>query len=104
MREVQSRQYSSIKEIIEDAKQAGSHFFDTATMKFFSSRILPTLYNGRYFITSERDSYRDSNPRVYTVREYMGGGDIRTVGVFGQYRFRQQAHSAIRKLIKSGGV
>lgn len=104
MREVQSRQYSSINEVIQDAKQAGSHFFDTATMKFFSSRILPTLHNGRYFITSERDVYRDSNPRMYTVREYLGAGEIGTVGSFGQYRTRQQAQSAIRKLIKLGGV
>lgn len=98
MSAVNQKYYLNINEIMDEAREAGSHFFDDATMRFFSSRILPTVYKGCYFITSERDVYRDSNPRIYTVRMYLGGGNIETVGEFGQYRTRQQAQSAIRKL------
>lgn len=100
MSEVQQRYYVHIDEIIEDAKRFNSHFFDKSPMRFFSSKILPTVYGGRYFITSERDVYRDSNPRVYTIRNYMGDGIIKTVGDFGCYRFRSQAVLALKKILK----
>jgi ribosomal protein S27AE len=104
MSEVQQKYYVHIDEIIEDAKRFNSHFFDESTMRFFSSRILPTVYGGRYFITSERDVYRDSNPRVYTIRKYIGGGTIGTVGDFGGYRLRRQAVSALKKVLKQHGI
>ena len=61
------KQYTSINQIISEAQSAGSHFFDEATLRFFSSRIKSNIYGGCYFITSERDNYRDSNPRFYTI-------------------------------------
>ena len=95
------KQYTSINQIISEAQRAGSHFFDDSTLRFFSSRILPTNYAGCYFITSERDTYRDSNPRLYTIRKYEGGLRIETVGNFCQYGTKAQAVSAIKKLIKA---
>ena len=95
------KQYTSINQIIYEAVSAGSHFFDDSTLRFFSSRILPTIYGGCYFITSERDNYRDSNPRFYTIRKYEGGLGIETVGDFCQYETRAQAVSAVNKLIKT---
>lgn len=97
----QTNQYTSINQIISEAESAGSHFFDKKTLAFFSSRILPTIYAGCYFITSERDTYRDSNPRLYTVRKYEGGLRIETVGNFCQYETKAQAVTAIKKLIKA---
>ena len=57
------------------ADHAGSHFFDEATMRFFSSRLLEGVYapegyvatpgNRFFFVTSER---HDDNPRHYAVR------------------------------------
>ena len=95
------KQYTSINQIISEAERAGSHFFSKATLRFFSSRILPTIYGGCYFITSERDNYRDSNPRFYTIRKYEGGLKVETVGEFCQYTSKAQAVSAINKLIKT---
>ena len=51
------KQYTSINQIISEAQSAGSHFFDEATLRFFSSRIQSKIYGGCYFITSERDNY-----------------------------------------------
>lgn len=71
-------QYTHISQIIQDAENLGSHFFSKNTMRFFSSRILPTIYGGKYFVTSERDTYSD-RPRAYTVRSAVNG-DINTIG------------------------
>ena len=95
------KQYTSINQIISEAQSAGSHFFDEATLRFFSSRIQSKIYGGCYFITSERDNYRDSNPRFYTIRKYEGGLRIETVGEFCQYRTKAQAVAAVNKLIKA---
>ena len=95
------KQYTSINQIISEAQSAGSHFFDESTLRFFSSRIHSKIYGGCYFITSERDNYRDSNPRFYTIRKYEGGLKIETVGEFCQYKTRAQAVSAVNKLIKT---
>ena len=91
--------YTSINEIVSEANVAGSHFFDKKTLRFFGSRILRTIYGGCYFITSEKDTYRDTNPRLYTIRKYEGGLGIETVGEFGQYTTKAQAVSAVKKLI-----
>lgn len=95
------KQYTSINQIISEAQRAGSHFFDDSTLRFFSSRIHSKIYGGCYFITSERDEYRDSNPRFYTIRKYEGGLKIETVGKFCQYQTRALAVAAVNKLIKA---
>jgi len=46
----------------------GNHFFDAATLRFFSSRISDVLYGGRFFVTSERNGILGDHPRTYTVR------------------------------------
>ena len=33
-------------------REAGRHFFDPATMRFFNSRVHRAVYGGRYFVTS----------------------------------------------------
>jgi len=101
MNTTDSKQYTSIVQIISEAQSAGSHFFDEATLRFFSSRIHSKIYGGCYFITSERDNYRDSNPRFYTIRKYEGGLKVETVGEFCQYTSKAQAISAVKKLIKT---
>ena len=101
MNTTERKQYTSINQIISEAERAGSHFFSKATLRFFSSRILPTIYGGCYFITSERDNYRDSNPRFYTIRKYEGDLRVETVGEFCQYTSKAQAVSAVNKLIKA---
>jgi len=95
------KQYTSINQILSEAERAGSFFFSKATMRFFNSRIHSEIYGGCYFITSERDHYRESNPRFYTVRKYEGGLKVETVGEFCQYTSKAQAISAVKKLIKT---
>jgi hypothetical protein len=95
------KQYTSINQIISEATHAGSHFFDESTLRFFSSRILPTVYGGCYFITSERDTYRDSNPRLYTIRKYEGGLGLETVGDFCSFTSLAQAKRAVIKIVKT---
>ena len=95
------KQYTNIIQIISEAEKAGSHFFSKATVGWFSSRIHSEIYGGCYFITSERDCYRNSNPRFYTIRKYEGGLGIETVGKFCQYSTKAQAVSAVKKLIKT---
>ena len=101
MKATDKKQYTSLSQIISEAETAGSHFFTRGAMRFFDSRILVKVYGGCYFITSERDNYRDSNPRFYTIRKYEGGLGIETVGEFCQYATKAQAESAIKKLIKT---
>ena len=65
--------------IIQAVQGAGSHFFSPSSMRFFSSRVAQSgwvieLGGGdmQYVVvTSERDTYRDTNPREYTVRWFI---------------------------------
>lgn len=89
--------FITIEQVKEANRQEGYHFFDASTMKFFQSRVGDTLYDGRYFVTSERD---DRGPRRYTIREILPSGNIVTVGKEGQYDSGTQARRAIAKLTK----
>lgn len=90
--------HTSINEIRYEAKRAGSHFFDADTMRFFGSRVLPTVYGGRYFITSEQDHY-GNEAKAYTIRIALADGHIDTVGNFQAYATRAQAVSAVKQLV-----
>ncbi len=69
-------------------QMGGFHFFDVDTMRFFNSRILPTVHQGRYgvyFVTSER--FDENTPRRYTVRRFdPATGKVDTVGNFQGHR------------------
>ena len=75
---------ATIDQIKAHNKSAGYHFFEYATMRFFRSRVSPTIYqgNGRIiFITSEQ--FTPNGPRRYTVREYSAStGKVTTAGEF----------------------
>ena len=84
----------TIDDVITANKVNGYHFFDKSTMRFFNSRIMTKLnegylINNKYFITSEK--FDDNSPRLYTIREYIGDGDIDTVGEFQQFRTVKEA-------------
>ena len=91
-----STHYSDIDAIKYDARQCGSHFFDEGAMRFFNSRVLPTVYGGRFFITSER--FDDSTPRRYTLRECLNG-QILDASKFQEFATRREAVSAIGKTV-----
>ena len=63
---------------------AGAHFFERATMRFFRSQVLRTVYQGPggiFFVTSEEPPY---GGRRYTVRRFdpTDPSDIETFGDF----------------------
>lgn len=79
----------SIYEVKRANRQAGKHFFDADTMRFFKSRVsndVEPLPNGAaLFITSEQFEMADRSyraPRKYTIRLALPDGDIVEVGKF----------------------
>lgn len=74
----------NISELKDMVKATGSHWFDRSTMKFFRTRILPTIYSGPggvFFVSSEQRE--DHTPRRFTVRRFdPKDGDISTFGEF----------------------
>jgi len=87
----------SIDDVQRANRDAGSHFFDADTMRFFGSRVLPTVYAGRLFVTSERSGFDHYSPRSYTVREFMPDGSIETVGDFNGFATPAQARAEIKR-------
>lgn len=92
----------TIEEIRAANAAAGQYFFSHDTMKFFRSRILPKVYQGRggyYFITSEQftPSSGVPNARKFTVRRFKPeDGSIGTQGDFNDLTRRDAMRIAAR--------
>ncbi len=86
----------TIDQIKAANKAAGCHWFSPDTLRFFGSRILPTVYAGNVFITSEYAGF-DRSGRAYTVRQFdPTDGSVSTVGEFLGYATRSEAVRAAR--------
>lgn len=92
------------RQTIDDIRSAneriGHHFFDRATLRFFSSRILDDVFpaadgSGSYFATSERGP---GMPRRYTVRLARPDGSVVTAGEVQAYGSARAAKAAARHL------
>ena len=83
--------FRTINQIIALNKSVGNHFFSPSSMRFFSSRVHSEVYNGCYFVTSER--YNWTSPRLYTVRKANPDGTIETIGDFQAFTTRAKAHT-----------
>ena len=80
----------TMADIRRNNKEAGYHFFDKDSMRFFNSRIETGLYKDNTFITSERYDY--NYPREYTIRRAVDGGiKIETIGEFRQFETLEDA-------------
>jgi hypothetical protein len=85
-------------------KDAGHHFFDRETMRFFSSRLCATVHEGMggvFFVTSEqRKGFECADgPRRYTVRRFnRSTGAVDTVGKFQGYPTSRAANRIAAKL------
>ena len=110
--ETTERTFTSIEHVMAANRNLGHYFFERDTMRFFQTRIGSTLYGGRYFVTSERDSdYATSvrheaawdGQRRYTVRRANGDGSITTVGEFGQYASSAGANAAADRMAREEG-
>lgn len=96
--ELFDRSFFTIKEVKQANKDLGHHWFSPDTIRFFNCRVLPTVYGGHYFITSEKYDY--NSPRLYTIRFVSSDGSIDTVGDFQYYETAGQAKKAIKEASK----
>jgi hypothetical protein len=86
-----------IHEIRKANREAGYHFFDPDTLRFFDSRI-ETVTNGRKFLTSEQfHGSTESGPRKWTIRELQDDGSIETVSEFQEFASKAEALEAMRE-------
>lgn len=86
--------YNDILEIKQAHARVDGHFFDTGAMRGFKSIVLPRVYGGRYFITSERFTSREHvEPRRYTVCECVDGNinRVTTFNTLSSYKAVQRA-------------
>jgi hypothetical protein len=80
-------------------------WFSPDTIRFFRSRIQPTVYpvpDGAVFVTSE--AREAGTPRMFTVRFARDGGGIDTVGDFMGYTRARPAHVAARKAAEAAKI
>jgi hypothetical protein len=77
--------FTHISQIKQASYNAGSHWFDKSTVRFFSSQILPQVFHGQggvYFVSSEKGP---NGIRAYTVRQFNPiDADIDTFGPFNE--------------------
>ncbi len=92
-----------IDEVKKRACTGSPHFFDTTTMRYFSSRVSELAWkkgDDIFFITSEKDTghiKHKGSTRAFTVRKCDKAGDIKTVG----YGFQKEPTLAqARRTIK----
>lgn len=89
----------NIDSIMRANREAGQHFFEASTMRFFRSRVMPGTYGGRIFVTSEQNGYEE--PRAWTVREAMPDGTIEEISEFQEYTSGAAAKRAAAAAVKA---
>jgi hypothetical protein len=95
--------FATISDIKAANRRVGQLWFDPATMAFFGSQILPEVYHGAYFISSEqyvptataKDKGAQDGPRQFTIHKVDERGWVDTVGEFQQYNTAQDAITAV---------
>ena len=88
--------FTNMTEVKKANKEKGGHFFDKNTLRFFNSRIESSLLKNKYFITSEW--YGEGFKRLYTIREALKDGSIKTIGKFQEHKTKELAKEAIKKI------
>lgn len=73
--------FKNITAIKQANIDAGQFWFSPNTLKFFNCIVYPTVYYGRYFVTSEQNDLDPElpEPREYSVRYANSDGTIATV-------------------------
>lgn len=91
--------FRTMADVRKANKASGQYWFSPDTMRFFNSVVETGLYGGRFFVTSERREL--SMPKLYTVREALPDGDIRTIGGFQGFNTLENAIAAAVTLGRS---
>lgn len=91
--------WESMTNVRYENRCKGQHFFSPSTLRYFGSRIGSRVYGGRFFITSEQDSYGAwGGKRRYTIRVVSNDADIDTWGEHGQFATRSGAVKCAERL------
>ena len=98
METTQKYYFRNIEQIKKLNEAIGHNWFRADTMRFFSSEVLPTIYGGKYFISSEEDTY-GNYARKFTIRIAKANGDIDTVGSFQAYDTEAEAIEAVTEMV-----
>ncbi len=100
----QYRQEWTVTDIKEANREAGYHFFDRDSMRFFDSRVHGVYQGlgGVYIITSEQNhGSTGSAPRLYTVRQFnTATAEVDTVGNFQGFASLQDAREDAKSRAK----
>jgi hypothetical protein len=70
----------TVNTIKKHMREQGSHWFDPSSMRFFGTKVLPTVYQGPggiFFVTSEQPPH---GKRACTVRQFDPEDGIHTIG------------------------
>lgn len=96
--------FFTMEQVRQANKDAGHHFFERSTMRFFSSKIASGKYvlPGQHFVTSEQ--FDSASPRLYTLRHVLEDGRIETVGEFQQYPTLRAAKAAIATIATAAAL
>lgn len=70
------------------------HFFDKATIRFFSSKI-EAVFKNDYFITSERLGFDDYR-KGFTIRKLSDDANPENISEFNEYSSLQEARQAFK--------
>jgi hypothetical protein len=89
--------FNTLSEVKQANREAGQHWFDFESMNFFGSKVYPTLYGGKYFVSSEYTGF-EKVTRAFSVREAHEDGSIGTVGEFLGYNTFEAAEAAAKEL------
>lgn len=94
--------YQTMADVKAANKSIGNHWFDRGSMAFFNTKIVTSLIDGKYFVTSEFCDHSDGTrePTKFTVRMAEPDGTIDTVGEFQQYEKWADAMEAVRELVR----
>ena len=99
-------EYVNMIEVKRIARDKGSHWFDSDTMRFFDSRVSKmALFDGElyWFVSSEQFHDFDRGlwePREYTIRTMTIDGDINTAGELGEHSTSARAWRVLRAAVQ----
>lgn len=79
----------------------GRHWFDPDTMRFFHTKLPDVAYvgpGGTFFVTREKREVGE--PELCTVRQFVGRGEIETIGRFHEATMGRATRDAIAAAAK----
>ena len=97
-----AQRFQTVADLATANHDAGGHWFDRDTKRFFRSRVHPGIYHGQtliYFVSSEKRGFSDDSGREFNVRAF-DPKDASVNGVEGGFRDLSDARAAARDLAK----